>query len=51
MNTNEKQDANMIKDVYDESGQKKMERNDLKGIVKIMQKYNRITKEHKEKQN
>ena len=49
---NEKQDVNMIKDLYDKSRQKKKKRNDLKGIMKIMQKYNevRIAIEHKEKQ-
>ena len=39
MNMNEKQDTDMIKDLYNKSRQKKMKRNDLKGIMKIMQKY------------
>ena len=39
MNMNEKQDANMIKDLYNKSRQNKMKRNDLKTIMKIMQKY------------
>ena len=49
---NEKQDVNMIRDLYDKSRQKKKKRKDLKGIMKIMQKYNevRITIEYKEKQ-